>query len=280
VLAARNTVSGLQGRFSHRCDISRNWRTTISQTEKAKRFAKLHVKGSPLVLYNAWDAGSATSIVEAGAKAIATSSWSVAAAQGYDDGEEIPIELVEKIIERIVEKVKAPVTVDFEGGYSEDDQELTKNISRLLDLGVIGINFEDRLVKGSGLYKIDRQAERIAVIRKAADRKGVPLFINARTDLFLEGSGDPAKSIDAAIDRAKAYADAGASGFFIPGLQQASLIGRICEGVTLPVNVMVMDGVPSNNRLSKLDVSRISYGPIPYVHAMAALQKDAEKVLA
>ena len=252
----------------------------MNQTEKAKRFAKLHVKGSPLVLYNAWDAGSATSIVEAGAKAIATSSWSVAAAQGYDDGEEIPIELVEKIIERIVEKVKAPVTVDFEGGYSEDDHELTKNISRLLDLGVIGINFEDRLVKGSGLYKIDRQAERIAVIRKAADRKGVPLFINARTDLFLEGSGDPAKSIDAAIDRAKAYADAGASGFFIPGLQQASLIGRICEGVTLPVNVMVMDGLPSNDRLSKLDVSRISYGPIPYVHAMAALQKDAEKVLA
>jgi 2-methylisocitrate lyase-like PEP mutase family enzyme len=252
----------------------------MNQTEKAKRFAKLHVKGSPLVLYNAWDAGSATSIVEAGAKAIATSSWSVAAAQGYDDGEEIPIELVEKIIERIVEKVKAPVTVDFEGGYSEDDHELTKNISRLLDLGVIGINFEDRLVKGSGLYKIDRQAERIAVIRKAADRKGVPLFINARTDLFLEGSGDPAKSIDAAIDRATAYADAGASGFFIPGLQQASLIGRICEGVTLPVNVMVMDGVPSNDRLSKLDVSRISYGPIPYVHAMAALQKDAEKVLA
>jgi 2-methylisocitrate lyase-like PEP mutase family enzyme len=249
----------------------------MNQTEKAKRFAKLHVKGSPLVLYNAWDAGSATSIVEAGAKAIATSSWSVAAAQGYDDGEEIPIELVEKIIERIVEKVKAPVTVDFEGGYSEDDHELTKNISRLLDLGVIGINFEDRLVKGSGLYKIDRQAERIAVIRKAADRKGVPLFINARTDLFLEGSGDPAKSIDAAIDRATAYADAGASGFFIPGLQQASLIGRICEGVTLPVNVMVMDGVPSNDRLSKLDVSRISYGPIPYVHAMAALQKNAEK---
>ena len=157
----------------------------MNQTEKARRFAKLHVKGSPLVLYNAWDAGSATSIVVAGAKAVATSSWSVAAAQGYNDGEEIPIDLVEKIIGRIVEKVKAPVTVDFEGGYSDDDHELTKNISRLLDLGVIGINFEDRLVKGSGLYKIDRQAERIAAIRKAADRKGVPLFINARTTFSL-----------------------------------------------------------------------------------------------
>jgi 2-methylisocitrate lyase-like PEP mutase family enzyme len=251
----------------------------MNQTERAKRFAKLHVKGSPLVLYNAWDAGSAVSIVEAGAKAVATSSWSVAAAQGHDDGEDIPVELVEKIIAQIVKKVKAPVSVDFEGGYSEDDHELARNISRLLDLGVIGINFEDRVVKGSGLYKVDRQAERIGAMRKAADKKGVPLFINARTDLFLGSSGDPAKSIDAAIDRAKAYAYAGASGFFIPGLQQASLIGRICEEVTLPVNVMVMEGVPSNDRLSKLGVSRISYGPIPYIHAMAALQKDAGKVL-
>jgi 2-methylisocitrate lyase-like PEP mutase family enzyme len=251
----------------------------MNQTERAKRFAKLHVKGTPLVLYNAWDAGSAASIVEAGAKAIATSSWSVAAAQGYDDGEDIPVEFVEKIIARIVEKVKAPLSVDFEGGYSEDDHELAKNISRLLDLGVIGINFEDRVVKGSGLYKVDRQAQRIEAVRKAADKKGVPLFINARTDLFLGSSGDPAKSIDAAIDRAKAYAYAGASGFFIPGLQQESLIGGICEEVTLPVNVMVMEGVPSNDRLSKLGVSRISYGPIPYIHAMAALQKDAGKVL-
>ena len=240
----------------------------MNQKEKAKRFAQLHVKGTPLLLYNAWDAGSARSVLEAGAKAIATSSWSVAAAQGYQDGEAIPIELAEEIVGRIAACVDAPVTVDFEGGYSEDDGELADNIARLLDLGVIGINFEDRVVKGSGLYRADRQAQRLSAIRKTAEQKRVDLFVNART-----------QAVDDALKRAKAYATAGASGFFIPGLKEDALIGQLCEAVTLPVNVMVMDGVPSNERLSKLGVARISYGPIPYIGAMSVLQQEAKKVL-
>jgi 2-methylisocitrate lyase-like PEP mutase family enzyme len=175
--------------------------------------------------------------------------------------------------------VDAPVTADIEGGYSDDDGELADNVLRLLDLGVIGINFEDRVVKGSGLYETDRQARRIAAIRQAAERKGIALFINARTDLFLGQGRDPAQSVGEALDRAKAYAAAGASSFFIPGLQDGALIGRICEGTALPVNVMVMDGVPPNERLAKLGVTRISYGPIPYISAMQALKEDALKVL-
>jgi 2-methylisocitrate lyase-like PEP mutase family enzyme len=251
----------------------------MNQTDKAKRFAELHVKGAPLLLYNAWDAGSAKSILDAGAKAIATSSWSVAAAQGYGDGEAIPIELAEQIVGRIAATVDIPVTVDFEGGYSEDDGELAANISRLLDLGVIGINFEDRIVKGSGLYSVDRQARRIAAIRKAAEQKGIDLFINARTDVFFEHGEDAAQAVGEALDRAKAYAAVGASGFFVPGLVDDALIGPICEGVSLPVNVMVMDGVPSNARLSELGVARISYGPIPYIRAMKALGQEAKTTM-
>jgi 2-methylisocitrate lyase-like PEP mutase family enzyme len=251
----------------------------MNQSEKAKRFAQLHVRGEPVLLYNAWDAGSAKSIADSGAQAIATSSWAVAAAQGYGDGEEIPIKFAEQIIARIAATVDVPVTADFEGGYTEDDGALADNISHLLDLGVIGINFEDRIVKGSGLYDIDRQARRISAIRKAAERKGIELFINARTDLFLGQDGEPAQRVNEASQRAKAYAAAGASGFFIPGLQDDTLIGRICDGVTMPVNVMIMDGVPSPHRLSQLGVSRISYGPIPYVDAMGALRKEAKKVL-
>ena len=252
----------------------------MHQREKAARFAALHVKGAPLVLYNAWDAGSAHAILEAGAQAIATSSWAVAEAQGYRDGEAIPLEFAEQIIARIAATVDAPVTADIEGGYSEDDGTLADNVSRLLDLGVIGINFEDRVVQGSGLYETDRQARRIAAIRHAAERKGIALFINARTDLFLGQGRDPAQSVGEAIDRAKAYAAAGASGFFIPGLQDEALIGRICDGTALPVNVMVMDGVPSNERLATLGVARNSYGPMPYIRAMKALKEDALKVLA
>ena len=250
----------------------------MNQAEKAARFAELHVKGAPLLLYNAWDAGTAKSILDAGAKAIATSSWAVAEAQGYRDGEAIPIMLVEQIIARIASTIDAPVTVDFEGGYSDDDGVLAENVSRLLGLGVIGINFEDRVVQGAGLYAIDRQARRIAAIHDAAGKRGVDLFINARTDLFLGQEGDPAKSIGDALDRAKAYAAAGASGFFGPGLRDDALIGRICDGVALPVNVMVMDGVPSTERLSELGVARISYGAIPYIRAMKTLREEALKV--
>src|SRR6266404_3121757 len=251
----------------------------MNQAEKAARFAEFHVKGAPLLLYNAWDAGTAKLILEAGAKAIATSSWAVAEAQGYRDGEAIPVGLVEQIVARIAGTIDVPVTVDFEGGYSDDDTVLAENVSRLLELGVVGINFEDRVVKGVCLYAVDRQAHRIAAMRDAADKQGIHLFINARTDLFLGQQGDPAQSVGEALDRAKAYASAGASGLFIPGLQDEALIGRICDGTALPVNVMVMDGVPSNERLSKLGVARISYGPIPYISAMKALKEDALKVL-
>jgi 2-methylisocitrate lyase-like PEP mutase family enzyme len=120
----------------------------MKQTEKAKRFAELHVRGTPLVLYNAWDAGSAKSILNAGAKAIATSSWAVAEAQGRD-GEAISIEFAEQIIARIAATIDVPVTVDFEG-YSER-RRLANNITRLLDLGVIGINFEDRSSRVPGV---------------------------------------------------------------------------------------------------------------------------------
>lgn len=247
----------------------------MTQSDKATAFAELHVRGTPVLLYNAWDAGSAKAIEAAGAKAIATGSWSVAAAQGYGDGEDIPLDLALAIVARITASIEVPLTVDFEGGYSDDDNTLIDNIGRLLDRGAIGINFEDRVVKGSGLYDIDRQARRIAAIRGAAEKRRVPLFINARTDLFLGRGGEPSSEIGAALDRAKAYAAAGASGFFIPGLTDEALIGRIVEGSPLPINVMVTDGVPPNERLASLGVARISYGPIPYAEAMQTLQQVA-----
>lgn len=148
----------------------------LDQNQKAVQFSKLHAKGSPVRLYNAWDAGSAKAIADAGAKAIASSSWAVAAAQGYPDGENIPIRFVEEIVGRIVRATELPVTIDFEGGYSEDDAILSENIVRLVETGVVGINFEDRIVHGKGLYAPDRQAARIAAVREAADQQGCPLY--------------------------------------------------------------------------------------------------------
>jgi 2-methylisocitrate lyase-like PEP mutase family enzyme len=246
----------------------------MSQLNKAKQFAALHKKGTPILLYNAWDVGSAKAIVDAGAKAIATSSWSVAAAQGFKDGEDLPLAFAEQIVGRIIATIDVPVSVDFEGGYSDDDRRLAANIVKLLDLGIIGINFEDRVVKGKGLYDIDRQAKRIATIREAAEQKGIPLFINARTDIFLGNGND----LDEALRRSQAYASAGASGYFVPGLTASDQIQRVVKESTLPVNVMVMEGVPSNEKLAQLGVARVSYGALPYIELMSALRQEASKV--
>lgn len=253
----------------------------MNQVEKAKAFAQLHRKGDPVVLYNIWDAGSAKAVAESGGKALATGSWSVAAANGYGDGQEFPLLQLVDIARAIVAATDLPVSIDFEGGYAEDAAEVALNAGRVIDVGAVGINFEDQVVGGSGLYTLEAQAARIKAIRATAEQKGVPFFINARTDLFLKLS-DPVRHaplVDEAIERAAAYAEAGASGFFVPGLADAELIGKVCSAVDLPVNIMTFPGVPDIAELKALNVARVSHGPGPFRTAMAELTKRAQAVL-
>lgn len=247
--------------------------------ERARQLASLHVKGNPLIVYNAWDAGSAKAIAGADAQVIGTSSWAVAAAQGFEDGEAIPLAFVESIIGRIANATDLPLTVDVEGGYSEDPQTVADNIARLLDLGVVGINLEDRIVAGSGLHGIAHQSARIAAIRKMADARGAPLFINARTDVFFGSGIEPAQALGEAQQRAAAYAAAGASGFFVPGLVDKDAIARLAAAIELPLNVMVMPGLPDMRAMKDAGVARISYGPGPYLQAMQAVGEAAKGVL-
>lgn len=253
----------------------------MTQAETAKQFAALHQKGTPLVLYNIWDAGSARAAVAAGAPAVATGSWSVAATQGYDDGEEIPLDLLLTIAERIAASVAVPVSIDFEGGYAADPDQLAANVTRLIATGAVGINFEDRVVAGTGLYAIADQAARIAAIRAAANAAGVPLFLNARTDHFLRERerSKHAALLPGTLERAAAYAEAGASGFFVPGLVEPDLIAQVCDAVSLPVNVMALDGMPETADLAALGVARISHGPGPYRTAMKNLEDQCRKAL-
>ncbi len=242
-------------------------------------FSALHVSGDPLVLYNIWDAGSATAVAGSGAKAVATGSWSVAAAHGYPDGEAIPLDMLELIVQRIACSVDVPVTVDFEGAYAVDPEQATENVARIVRAGAIGVNFEDGIIGGDGLHDLALQCRRIRAIRAGAEALGIALFINARTDLFLQ-AGDPASHaalLAAATERAQAYADAGASGFFAPGLIEERLIGALCAANPQPVNVMMKAGAPSTSRLAALGVSRVSYGPMPYVQFMQRLGQEASK---
>ena len=239
---------------------------------KFETFAALHVPGDPLILYNAWDAGSARVIAEAGAKAIATGSASVAQAHGYDDAESLPLALALANAERVVAAVDLPVTIDFEGGYAVAPDEVAANMARLAATGAIGCNFEDQIVGGEGLHEVAVQAARIAAARAAV---GADFFINARTDIFLKSRDHDAAKVEAALERAAAYAQAGASGFFAPGLADLALLERLCAASPLPVNFMAWPGTPPATEIAATGVARISHGPFPWKLAMQALKEAA-----
>lgn len=250
----------------------------MSETE----FSRLHKPGKPLVLYNIWDAGSARALAVAGAPAIATGSASVASAQGYDDGEALPFEDLLRTVTQIRRITDLPLSVDFEGGYAVEPAGLKENIIQLIEAGADGINFEDSIVKGTGLYALDRQIERLTALRQGSETIGKSLFINARTDYFLE-ERDPARHgdlIDAAIERGQAYAKAGASGFFVPGLADLELVKRVCQSVDLPVNVMAFSRDTDLVALAGAGVARISFGPFPWRWAMADLAAGYEALKA
>ncbi|MGY2048574.1 isocitrate lyase/PEP mutase family protein [Methylobacterium sp. JK268] len=251
------------------------------QNEKARLFAALHRSGAPVILYNVWDAGSAKAVAGAGAAAIATGSAAVAAAQGYPDGEQIPMTLALAICARIVASTDLPVTVDFEGAYAREPDGVRESVGRLIATGAVGLNLEDGIVGERGLYAPNAQAGRIAAARAAADGAGVGLFVNARTDLFLQ-EPEPRRHaglLDEAVERARIYAQAGANGFFVPGLIDPDLIARLCAAVALPLNVMAGPHAPSRDTLARAGVSRISHGPHPHAVAMQAVGAAARTAL-
>jgi len=241
-------------------------------------FARLHLAGDPLVLFNVWDAGSAQAVTRAGAKAIATGSASVAAANGFGDGEEVPMEFALTNAQRIVDAVDLPVTVDFEGGYAAEGDEAGRNVARLAKTGAIGCNFEDQVVGTDQLYSIADQAARIAAVRRAV---GADFFINARTDIFLKAPIETHDSamVDHALERARAYADAGASGFFVPLLADLNLLERVCRESQLPVNFMAFPGCPSNADVAAAGAARISHGPFPHRALMTKLEEMAREAI-
>ncbi|KIC42330.1 phosphonomutase [Ruegeria sp. ANG-R] len=251
------------------------------QITQAETFAALHKKGDPVILYNIWDAGSAAAVRDAGAKALATGSAPVAMAQGFTDGQNIPFETALDNARRIVEAVEIPVTMDLEGAYAEDTFGISANVKRALETGVIGFNFEDQIVGTKDLYDIETQTARVAAMRESCDATGIPAFINARTDIFLKAHPDTHDEamLDDAMARAEAYADAGASGFFAPGLKDETMIKRLCDATDLPVNIIALPGTPDTQTLTKLGVARISYGPVPYRQMIAWLQDKAREAL-
>lgn len=253
-----------------------------TQDEKARLFHSLHVPGQPVVLFNAWDAGSARAVADAGARAIATGSWSVAAANGFADGEQLSFDVALANLRRIVAAVQAPVTIDLESGYGDTPAQVAATLAAALEAGAVGCNLEDSYPSDGTLRDPNEQAGRLTAARRAAHDAGVAFFINARTDVFFQkpSAAHDMAMVDDALRRARIYADAGASGLFVPGVVEESLIARLAEASPLPVNVMVMPGVPGRARLAELGVARVSHGPGPYRGAMQWLTDAARAAMA
>lgn len=252
-----------------------------TQQEHATIFTNLHVKGTPVILYNVWDAGSASAVSSQGAAAIALGSHGVANAHGYEDGEHIPLELVFENAKRTVDAVDVPVTLDFETGYGTSPAEVKASIAKVIETGIIGVNIEDQIAGDDRLYTLEEQSARLQAVRAAADEADVDLFINARTDLFkntpVEQHNDAL--LDEALEKAQAFKEAGADGFFVPLLQDLSLIKRLCDESPLPVNIIWLDGMAYPSEIAAAGASRISYGPGPYLKMIEWLKVQAKAEL-
>lgn len=241
---------------------------------KVDDFRALHVPGDPLVLFNIWDAGSTRAVAQAGAKAIATGSFGVAEANGLRDGETVPLELALDTLRRIVSVTDLPVSIDLEAGYGDTPDDVARSVEAAREAGAAGINMEDRLPGEKELVPVTDASKRIAAAA------GAGIFVNARTDVYL-GMKPEAIGLDlveAVLERARAYADAGASGLFVPFLGHHPSINAICEGSPLPVNVLWGPGRGTPAELAALGVARISFGHGPWAAAMAWLGEQAKSV--
>lgn len=217
------------------------------------RFHQLHEDGL-LLLANAWDAGSARLIESLGAKAIATTSAGVAWAHGHADGSHLPAASLVATVADIARVVRVPLTVDIEDGYSDDAAVVADLVIRLAALGVAGINLED------GVSPPELLCAKIERIRHECTRQGTPVFINARTDVYLRGLASPQDRVAATLSRAARYREAGANGLFVPGLAQPDEIAAIAREAGLPLNVLLRPQLPDIAELAALGVRRLSAG--------------------
>lgn len=234
-------------------------------------FRALHVPGSPLVLDNVWDAGSARVVAGAGAPAVATSSWAVAAAHGLEDGEQLALAEVLAVVGRVVAAVAVPVSVDLEAGYAPSAAGVGETVSRVVALGTAGANLEDGLAAG-GVRTAADMAARLAAARAAADRSTSGWFLNARHDAFLTSpAATHPDRLGEAVERGRRYADAGADGYFVPGLLDPALVARLVREVPLPLNVMVTSPGTDLTPFAEAGAARVSRGPGPYLAAAEAV---------
>lgn len=251
-----------------------------NSADKANLFKSLHHNDKILVLPNVWDPLGARLLESLGYNAVATASASIAFSNGYADGENIPLKDLISILKKIVESVKIPVTADIESGYASNIIMLEENIKQLIDTGISGINIEDSLHDDSNMVSVKTQCEKINCIRNTAIKMGVSIFINARTDVYIKANHLSAEEkLSEAIQRGKAYKYAGADGFYPIVLKEKESMKNIVQEVGLPLNILLIPGIPDFEILQTIGIARVSLGPGFLKIAINAMKNIAEKLL-
>ncbi len=246
---------------------------------KADKFLALHLHPPILVLPNAWDAGSAVVFESIGFPAIATTSAGVAFSLGFPDGENIGRDVMLARVREIAQAVTVPVTADMEMGYAGSPEEAAETARRVLDAGAVGLNIEDGMQSTPHtLVDTSLQMEKIRAIREAADREGVHLVINGRTDAYLRSVGDPAGRMAMTVERAAAYRKAGADCIFVPGVIDPAIIRTLVQEIGGPVNVLAGKGSPTTSMLERLGLARISMGSGPMRGTLSLVKRIGEEL--
>jgi 2-methylisocitrate lyase-like PEP mutase family enzyme len=243
------------------------------QRDTAEKFRALHARGHVLILPNAWDGASAKLVEGTGAGAIATSSAALAWSHGYPDGEFLPVPVFRAAVQEIVRVAKVPVSVDSEMGFADTPQGVADFVMSLAEMGVAGINLEDRKSPPELLVA------KIKAIKAAAKAKGVDVFINARTDVYLANLVSDDKKLAEAIRRGTLYAQAGADGLFVPALNDLAGIREVVGAIDLPINILVFKATPPVAQLKEAGVRRVSAGTAISAAAYGAAVRATKMLL-
>lgn len=250
----------------------------MNQRERAETFHRLHAGPRVLLLPNIWDVVSARVVEQAGFPALATSSAAVAWTLGYPDGEQISREEMAATVARIARHVSVPVTADMEAGYGRRPEDAAATARAVIAAGAVGMNLEDAAEGENELFDQALQVERIRAAREAATAAGVPIVINARTDVFLKQIGEPTSRVGHAVRRLNAYREAGAACLFAPGVKDAATIGVLARETEGPLNILGGPGAPSVPELERLGVRRLSLGAGVMRAALGAIRRVATEL--
>ncbi len=251
----------------------------VEQTLRARRFLELHQGPKTLVLPNAWDVASARIFEQAGFPAVATTSAGIAFALGFPDGEKLPLGELLGVVARISRALDVPLSVDFEAGYGARPEDAARSTRRLIEAGAVGLNLEDsRKSEEGGLEEPSLHVEKIRAVREVGESFGVPLVINARTDVFLAAVGEPESRLDHAVRRVNAYRESGADSLFIPGVSDRETIAELVRQVNGPLNVLAVAGTPRIGDLEKLGVRRVTVGSGAMRATLGLVQRIAREL--